>query len=91
MPTLTEVEGKVLALMAEHKGSRDGIWILFDEDSDTTNRWYIDFLDESALAVTCELQLLRDALSNNLRTRLWYSEESGSAQRLVHQVRIYAS
>lgn len=70
MPNLTEVEGKVLALKAEHKGARDGIWILFDEDADNTNRLYIDFLDESALAVACELQLLRDALLYDLQTHI---------------------
>lgn len=91
MPNYIQVEGKVVALMAEHKDARDGIWILFDGDSDNQNLWYIDFLDESALAVTCELQLLRDALLNNLRTMLWYTDEPEYNQRVVHQVRIYAT
>jgi len=90
MPTLHEVEGEVIALMAEHKDDRDGIWVLFNADSDPTNRWYIDFLDESALAVTCQLQLLRDALLNNLRTQLWYSDDPDYSQRVIHQVRVYA-
>ena len=40
MPDLTEVTGRVRALVADHKDAPDGIWVLLDEDSDSTNRWY---------------------------------------------------
>ena len=90
MPTLHEVEGEVIALRPNTRTTRDGIWVLFNADSDPTNRWYIDFLDESALAVTCQLQLFRDALLNNLRTQLWYSDDPDYSQRVIHQVRVYA-
>lgn len=92
MANLIEVTGRVKALMAEHKDTRDGIWVRFDADGDSTDRWYIDFLDESALAVSCELQLLRDALLHNLETRLWYEDDpTYSPHRVIHQVRIDAA
>lgn len=84
----TAVDGTVKALRSEHLDGRDGIWVLFEHDDGTADRWYIDFLDEYTIAVTGELQLLRDALTHGLPTTLLYTDEPEYTQRVIHSVRV---
>lgn len=86
---VVRVWGRVQALKVEHVEDRNGIWVLFNhEDPQENEQWYIDFFDENSLTVVSELQLLRDAMLNNLRTRLGYTEDTDHTFRLLQTVRI---